>query len=219
MRLQRPAPGTVLATIALLIALGGTGYATSRVVVHDGGPHATAAKRLTAKDVQTIVRRYLKKHPAPRGKQGPIGPPGTPGAQGEPGPPGPTGIPPVQTLEVPIGSCQEVLPNQPHVPRPLPAGATILQVRAQWYDTSDGDVQVGLYEMRFDNTPGGTKLAGASSGSGGYGVSALQSDPGTVLPPVSDTVEYYAYANSTKQPYTGALQLCGIAVDYRLGSA
>ncbi len=71
-----PSPATALAFVALLVALGGTGYAASA-----GSSHATKHHPLALK----------VGHRGPRGLPGARGPQGTPGPQGLPGPSGPSG--------------------------------------------------------------------------------------------------------------------------------
>jgi hypothetical protein len=74
-KLRPPSPATVIALIALFVALGGTGYAASH--------HADAAAKkkkhtaLTVRRVNSLIKTYFNKN-----KQSLIGPAGTPGPAG-----------------------------------------------------------------------------------------------------------------------------------------
>jgi hypothetical protein len=74
-RLRLPSPATVIALIALFVALGGTGYAASH--------HSTAAKKkkkhtaLTVRKVNSLIKTYFNSH-----KQVLIGPAGATGPAG-----------------------------------------------------------------------------------------------------------------------------------------
>jgi hypothetical protein len=76
MKLRPPSPATVIALIALFVALGGTGYAAT----HHTDAAAKKKKRtaLTVRKVNGLIKTYFNKN-----KQkliGPAGAPGTPGA-------------------------------------------------------------------------------------------------------------------------------------------
>jgi hypothetical protein len=91
--LKLPSPATVIALIALFVALGGTGYAATRIV------RSSARKKPKAPSAQTLIRKEVAKYFAAHGSQfvGPMGPagaagaPGSPGAEGKQGPKGETG--------------------------------------------------------------------------------------------------------------------------------
>lgn len=70
---RRPSPSMAVALTALFVALGGTGYATTR----SAGTAATAT---------------VTKPTSPHGRRGPRGPRGARGAQGAQGPQGPRGL-------------------------------------------------------------------------------------------------------------------------------
>jgi hypothetical protein len=75
-KLRPPSPATVIALIALFVALGGTGYAAT----HHTDAAAKKKKRtaLTVRKVNGLIKTYFNKN-----KQklvGPAGAPGTPGA-------------------------------------------------------------------------------------------------------------------------------------------
>lgn len=75
-------PATVIATVALFIAVGGgtAAYASGLINGSQIKNHSIAAKKLTNSAVKSL-----------RGKRGPAGAQGTPGAPGAPGAPGPGG--------------------------------------------------------------------------------------------------------------------------------
>ena len=76
-----PSPATALAFVALLVALGGTGYAAS-----------TGSSNPAKRHPLTLLRhRGPRGLPGAPGPRGPSGPHGVPGSQGIPGVAGPTG--------------------------------------------------------------------------------------------------------------------------------
>jgi hypothetical protein len=79
--LKRPSPGTVLAVVALFVALGGTGYAATA-----GSSRARKHHRPTA-----VGHRGPHGLRGPQGIPGPQGPVGLQGPRGPRGPDGPTG--------------------------------------------------------------------------------------------------------------------------------
>lgn len=99
---RRPSPALVLAALALFVALGGTGYATSRLVAKSSpAPHATAA--LSKSQINKLIASYVGKHKGqlrgarglqgPQGQQGPQGVQGLKGADGAAGTNGKDGAP------------------------------------------------------------------------------------------------------------------------------
>jgi hypothetical protein len=88
----RPSPGTVIACIALAIALGGTSYAAVVVPRNSVG---TAQLRNNAVTSLKVANRSLRAvdfalGQVPRGPQGPSGPAGAVGPTGPAGPAGPS---------------------------------------------------------------------------------------------------------------------------------
>jgi hypothetical protein len=88
----------VIATIALFVALGGTGYAAATITGGDVKNSTLSGKdvrdrSLTGKDVRprTLGRKHFKRGQLPRGPQGLQGPPGPAGTAGAPGAPGADG--------------------------------------------------------------------------------------------------------------------------------
>ncbi len=82
-RLRRPSPATVIALIALFVALGGTSYAAIRIPRNAVTSKQVKDRSLRAKD---FARGQL-----PRGARGPRGLTGAPGPTGVPGAPGAKG--------------------------------------------------------------------------------------------------------------------------------
>jgi len=86
---QLPSPAMIVAVIALIAALGGTGYAAS-TLTHGKSPSASAAAKKKKKKKKK--KRKGRRGPrGPRGFRGPVGPQGPKGATGAAGATGPTG--------------------------------------------------------------------------------------------------------------------------------
>jgi hypothetical protein len=93
-RLRAPSPAMLVALIALFVALGGTGYAATRLLPRNSvGEHqlresAVTGSKIRARtihlsDIATSTRNSLRGQTGPQGPQGPQGPAGP---QGPPGP-------------------------------------------------------------------------------------------------------------------------------------
>ena len=226
----------VIATIALFVALGGSSYAAIKITGRNVPKDALTGadiKNLTGRDVRnnSLTGADVKNLKSADVKNGGLlAEDFAPGQlpRGEQGPPG---IPPNQTLELSglTATGDQNLTSQACVDLdhpslgsvlidlPLPAGAHITEVRARYRDTSTRDIQFGLEYTNFDGTSDHQVVAvGGSSNSPAEGFSTVQPDPGAVLPPVSDTVYYYLYANPGTTG-TGELWFCGVSVDYTLG--
>ena len=80
----RFSPATVIAAVALAIALSGTGYAAVNALP------ANSVTTVQVKD-HSLLAKDFKAGQIPRGKQGPAGPAGPAGAAGPTGPAGPAG--------------------------------------------------------------------------------------------------------------------------------
>jgi hypothetical protein len=105
--MRRPSLATVLALIALFVALGGSGYAALRIDGKDIKPRSIAGAKLKLNAIGTkevkagsLVASDFKAgqlpagpqgSPGPEGPTGPTGPPGPTGAQGPQGEPGAAG--------------------------------------------------------------------------------------------------------------------------------
>jgi hypothetical protein len=96
-RRYTPAPGTVIASIALLIALGGTSYATvSQTIPRNSiGTAQLKPNAVTSVKVRngTLLPSDFRAGQLPRGPAGPAGPAGPQGPRGEEGDKGETGAP------------------------------------------------------------------------------------------------------------------------------
>jgi hypothetical protein len=113
-------PATVIATVALFVAVGGgtAAYASGLISGSQIKNHSIAAKKLTKSAIKSL-----------RGKRGPVGPQGATGvtgATGAAGPAGPTGpIGPSNTYAAPEGSGSADGATLASVT--VPAGSYVLQ--------------------------------------------------------------------------------------------
>lgn len=97
LRRFRPSPALVVASVALLVSLGGVGYAAARLPRNSVG---TAQLRNNAVNSAKIKNHSLKSadlarntvRQGPPGATGPTGPTGATGPQGATGPPGASGL-------------------------------------------------------------------------------------------------------------------------------
>lgn len=87
---QSKHPATVIAVVALFVALGGgaAAYASGLITGSQIKNHSIAAKKLTAAAVKSLRGRR-----GPTGPTGPTGPQGPTGQTGQTGPTGPQGLP------------------------------------------------------------------------------------------------------------------------------
>ena len=87
---RRPSPAIVIACIALMVALGGTGYAAVRLPANSVGTAQLKNSAVTSLKVKdgSLLRADFKAGQVPAG---PAGAAGAPGAAGPAGPPGATG--------------------------------------------------------------------------------------------------------------------------------
>ncbi len=92
---HRPSPAIVIASVALIIAMGGTGYAAMSIPNNSVG---TAQLREGAVTKQKIARKTLRALTGARGAPGPAGASGRTGATGPAGNPGAPGAPGLQGL-------------------------------------------------------------------------------------------------------------------------
>ena len=101
---QRPSPAMVVAGLALLLALGGTGYAAGVLPLGSVGTPQLKADAVVSSKVKdgSLLARDFKAGQLPRGRQGepgqagaqgPAGPKGDPGAKGATGADGLRGQP------------------------------------------------------------------------------------------------------------------------------
>ena len=85
---RRPSPATVLAGIALMVALGGTGYAAGILPVNSVGTAQLKKDAVTSLKVKngSLLRADFKAGQVPAGPAGAAGPAGPTGAAGPAGP-------------------------------------------------------------------------------------------------------------------------------------
>jgi hypothetical protein len=108
MRSRIPSPATVLAVAALFVALGGTGYAVSKLPANSVGSAQVRDHSLLSRD--------FKRGQLPRGAGGPSGVPGPTGPKGDSGSQGPKGDSGSQG--VPGSQGPEGPPGEPGPPGP-----------------------------------------------------------------------------------------------------
>ena len=89
-RLGRPSPALVVASLALLVALGGTGYAAISLPANSVGTRQLKNGAVVATKVKShsLVAANFKAGQLPAGPAGPQGAQGLAGAAGPPGPKG-----------------------------------------------------------------------------------------------------------------------------------
>ena len=89
----RLSPATVIAMIALMVALAGTGYAATSLPRNSVGSAQLQANAVTTSKVKngSLLKVDFAANQIPRGLRGPAGAPGPPGAPGAKGPTGPAG--------------------------------------------------------------------------------------------------------------------------------
>jgi hypothetical protein len=124
--MYRPRYADVAATLALVLALGGTSYAVTELPRNSVGATQIKAKAVTANKLADGVLKV--------GPPGPPGPPGPQGPQGEPGPAGPTGPAgpaggPLDPTKL-VHATSPVFPIQPgaqfiNIAAPCPSGVAI----------------------------------------------------------------------------------------------
>lgn len=90
---HRPSPATVIACLALLVALGGTGYAATQLPANSVGPQQLRANAIDSSKVQdrALLAKDFKKGQLPRGLRGLRGATGAAGPAGATGPAGAVG--------------------------------------------------------------------------------------------------------------------------------
>lgn len=154
-----PSPATVIASVALFVALGGTGYAASEIA-HSAAKHKKAPSQSSL--IAKAVAKYFAQHhgqfvggqgPAgPQGQTGATGPAGAKGEKGEKGEAGPTGpagaASVTASLKGPIttGSSSPVALGGPSVTVNVgPSGLVEYWIRGTLSSTS-GNAEVWLFD-------------------------------------------------------------------------
>jgi hypothetical protein len=120
-------PATATAVLALLVALGGTAYASGLIPGSQIKNHSIPANKLTASAIKSL-----------QGQRGPSGPPGAKGDTGPKGDPGPKGPGAISFIKsnIPAGGSAQ---NETTID-----GITV------FYGCSSGGVQVGLQTSTAD---------------------------------------------------------------------
>src|SRR5919198_1739127 len=91
---HRPSPALVVATLALIFALTGTGIAAVAALPRNSvGTKQLRDNSVVSSKVRnhSLLARDFRRSQLPRGRIGPVGPAGPAGPQGPAGPPGPSG--------------------------------------------------------------------------------------------------------------------------------
>src|SRR5918912_1706395 len=90
---HRPSPAIVIACVALLLALGGVGWAATALPRNSVGTAQLRNNAVTSRKVKnhSLLRADFKNGQIPRGARGPVGPTGATGPKGATGARGPTG--------------------------------------------------------------------------------------------------------------------------------
>jgi hypothetical protein len=102
-RITRTAPATVIACIALAIALSGTSYAAFVLPANSVSSKQVKNRSIQRIDIGKKTLASLKGQRGPQGPTGPLGPTGPQGAQGAEGAPGVQGIQGVQGEKGDVG--------------------------------------------------------------------------------------------------------------------
>jgi hypothetical protein len=109
--MKRITPSTLIATLALFVALTGTGVAASQALAppNSVGTQQVVNGSIRLVDLHPTARNGMKGEPGPVGPVGPTGPSGLTGATGPTGPAGGFDPAKVQIVE---GPAQDVAPSQ-----------------------------------------------------------------------------------------------------------
>lgn len=169
---RRPSGGTVLAALALFVALGGTSYAVTQLPPNSVGSAQVKDGSLLKRDINANVVKGLRGPAGPAGIAGPQGPAGPQGAKGDTGPQGAKGA----TGETGAQGVQGVQGIQG------PKGATGASGPVEYKSVTSGDLWI-------DNGHSGELTVNAPAGwgivAGGYEVVYSGGTGGAVLVPTA----------------------------------
>jgi hypothetical protein len=171
-----PTPGTVIASIALLIALGGTSYATVTAALPRNSVGTLQLKNNAVNSAKvrngSIVAADFAAGQLQRGAQGPTGPAGPAGAPGPAGPKGDKGDPGligpivVRSNSIPIpggGVAENGNYDGAAVARSCEAGEQAISAGTGW-DTSADDRELWTGAIRPILSPAGVVTGFAAYG-------------------------------------------------------
>jgi hypothetical protein len=139
---HRPSPAMVVALVALSVALGGTGYAATKLPRNSVGNPQLKRNAVTGDKVNdgSLFLNDFAPGQIPKGPKGDTGPQGPRGDTGSPGGPGPQGPP---------GLAQVIVRRHPEAVRLAPdagAGADLVTMRLPAGKWSVSAVPNGLYD-------------------------------------------------------------------------
>lgn len=129
----RPSSALVVASIALAVSLGGTGYAALQLPANSVGTAQLKTNAVTSPKVKngSLLAADFKAGQLPAGAQGPAGPQGPKGDKGD------TGSPGLSNVEQ-VGVASGLDSNNKQVQAPCPAGKKVIGGGA-WL-VSGGDI-------------------------------------------------------------------------------
>jgi hypothetical protein len=183
----RPSPSMIVALVALVMALGGTGYAAIKLPNNSVGNKQIKRDAVTGNKVKdaSLFTNDFAPGQIPKGPRGDTGPQGVPGSQGAEGPKGAPGLTgpagprgPSGAYIVTRGLPEILLADNAHtsvltIPN-LPAGKYVLSARASVVDYAGasetvwcgariaGQVLQPHFPIRSGNGPGASTVADVS---------------------------------------------------------
>jgi hypothetical protein len=127
----RLSPATVIASIALLVALAGTGYAATSLPRNSVGNSQLQANAVTSSKVKdhSLLKVDFGINQVPKGPRGSVGPPGPPGSAGARGPTGPAGATAASRWAM-IGKAGNIIASS--TPAPLVVESSPGQYYVNW---------------------------------------------------------------------------------------
>lgn len=163
LRRLRPSPATVIATVALMVALAGTGYAASSLPANSVGNRQLQNNAVTSSKVKdhSLLRVDFASGQVPAGPRGSVGPPGPPGSAGARGATGPAGT--AATKWALIGKDGNIVASS--TPAPLVLQSSSGQYYVNWGSSVAGHpVIVSSAYRDADTSARGTVFASICGG-------------------------------------------------------
>lgn len=195
LRAVRPSPATVIATIALLVALAGTGYAATSLPANSVGNRQLQANAVTSSKVKdhTLLKNDFANNQIPKGPRGSVGPPGPPGSAGARGPTGPQGATAASRWAF-IGKAGNIIASS--TPAPLVVQSSTGQYYVNWGSSVAGHpVLVSSAYRDADANARGTVFATIC----GAGVTGAPADTSTCSTNNNTSTVYVVTLNQTNQ--------------------